>query len=391
MDLEVSKMCEKKYLPLWTDGLNYDEQHLTYWIANNMERINQNYSLLPIRLGCDYYCERKRFDNYVHTINDYFEKGKCRVTSKVVPASYYVAEKAFDLAAEEFFKMHPEALDITFHELNENGVYNTKFSIDYTSRIAWFQKILDQKIDELRIIDDVFELKKEEQERHIPWPEYSINALLDINEDDIYYGFPNILRSYGFPYVPKKQVEIKKEDVYKYFLIIPENIFVLGNQYIKYNENEKEYPEFFEAAKSRDLNKIKEFVRSGMDINTIGSDGKTAFSKYIGSAFDLEKEKCNIDDLKALILLGANPAIYGAGFDEDPLSGACLDEYLYIVDLLLESGVNPHLYPCIDEVYENISETLLERTERWADGDLNVDGEPSETQRVILNKLLKYA
>ena len=92
-----------------------------------------------------------------------------------------------------------------------------------------------------------------------------------------------------------------------------------------------------------------------------------------------------------MILLGANPAIYGAGFDEDPLSGACLDEYLDIVDLLLESGVNPHLYPCIDEVYENISETLLERTERWADGDRNVDDDPSETQRVILNKLLKYA
>ena len=384
-------MYEKKYLPVWTDGLTYAEQHLAYWISANMEKVDQNYSLLPIRIACDLYCGRKKFDNYCHTIDNYFEERKCRMRSKVIPASYYVAEKAFDSAAKKFFRTYPKALDVTFRELNENGVYNTKFSVDYTSRLALFQKILDEKIDEVCIIDEVFEFCKEEQSNYTAWPEYTVNAFLDIKEEDIYFDFPNILLSHGFPYIPKKQVKIKKEDVYKYFLTVPENIFVLGNQYIKYNESAKDHSEFFKAAESRDLNVIKEYVRNGVDINTIDSDGKTVFAKYIGNCFDFEKEKCNIEDLKALILLGASPAIYGVGFDDDPLSSACIDEYLDIIELLLESGVNPHLYSLIDEVYENISETLLERTERWAVGDPATDGEPNEMQRIILNMLLKYA
>ena len=66
-------MNRNKYLPVWTDGLNYDEQHLTFCIVDNLERVNQNYSLLPIRLEGGYYCGRKRFDDYIHLIDNYFE------------------------------------------------------------------------------------------------------------------------------------------------------------------------------------------------------------------------------------------------------------------------------------------------------------------------------
>ena len=45
----------------------------------------------------------------------------------------------------------------------------------------------------------------------------------------------------------------------------------------------------------------------------------------------------------------------------------------------------------LDETYEEMSETLLERTERWAVGDPNVDGIPNETQQLILEILKKYA
>ena len=106
----------KKYLPIWTDGLNYDEQHLTFWIVDNLERVNQNYSLLPIRLEGDYYCERKRFDNYIHLIDDYFEDRTCRITSQIVPIAYYVAEKAFDAAASEFFQQYPSAFNAIMKE-----------------------------------------------------------------------------------------------------------------------------------------------------------------------------------------------------------------------------------------------------------------------------------
>ncbi|MBR3975874.1 MAG: hypothetical protein IKJ88_08445 [Clostridia bacterium] len=50
-----------------------------------------------------------------------------------------------------------------------------------------------------------------------------------------------------------------------------------------------------------------------------------------------------------------------------------------------------NMLPCIDEPYEWAAETLLERTERWAEGDLNIDLEPGETQQIILNILKKYA
>lgn len=153
-------MHEKEYLPVWTDGLCYEEMHRTYWIANNLEEINLTYSFLPIRLEGHYCCGRKKFDNFVHLIDKYFEERKCRITSKVVPLSYYVAEKAFDLATAEFFKQYPNATRVTFYEINESGVYNTKFEMDYMSRQAIFQKILDEKIDETCDVDEIFECEK---------------------------------------------------------------------------------------------------------------------------------------------------------------------------------------------------------------------------------------
>lgn len=383
-------MKNKKYLPVWADGLTYDEQHFTHWICNNMERVDDRYSFLPIRILGNFFCERKRFDNYRHFIDDYFEKGRCRMTSQIVPLAYYVAEKAFDLAADEFFKQYPSALDVTFHNLNFNGIYDAKFAIEYETRLKLFQEILDRKIEELCVLDEIFEFRKDKQE-HSPWSEYIINARLDIKEDDINYGFPRFLSSHEYPYNPKKQVKVKKEDVYHYYSFVPEKIFILGNQYIKYKQNSIQFPDFFDAAKNRDLDLIKQYIRMGIDINSIDKDGNTAFADYVGNPFNLEKECCNVEDLEELISLGANPAIYGAGTDDEPLSNACLDGYSEIVSLMLENGVNPNLYPCIDEPYECYPETLLERTERWADGDPNIDATPNGTQREILNMLLQYA
>jgi hypothetical protein len=383
-------MSNKKYLPVWTDGLTYDEQHLTFWIADNMEGINKKYSLLPIRLKGDNYCGRKEFDNYIHVIDNYFQEKKCRTKSKIMPLSYYIAEKAFDLAAKEFFNAHQNALNVTFHKLNDNGVYDTEFEVDYETRLMLFKSILDEKISEIGAIDEIFEFEQIEQVSHSPWPEYRINALLDIKEEEIYYNFPSIIKSYKYPYVPKKSVKVNIEDIYKYYLIIPKNIFILGNQHIKYNENAQTYSAFFQAAENRELDKIKDYVRDGVDINTIDSDGRTIFAKYIGDAFCIDEKKCAVEDLKVLMSLGASPSIFGAGFTDSPLSNVCLSDYIDIVTLLLESGVNPNLYPCIDEPEECMSETLLERTERWAVGDPNIDGTPNETQHIILNILKKH-
>lgn len=382
-------MSEKNYLPVWTDGLTYDEQHLTSWIANNMERIDQRYSFLPIRILGDFFCERKQFDNYIHIIDDYFEKRKCRAKSQIVPLAYYIAEKAFDLAANEFFHKYPSALEVVFRKLNHNGVYDTEFAIDYKTRLKLFQEILDRKIDELCIQDEVFEFYKDEQERHTPWPEYIIKARLDIKEADIYHAFPEFLHAHEYPYKPKTQVNIQKADIYSYFCFVPERIFILGNQYIKYRQNSDELADFFVAAKNRNMKKIKYYIHRGVDINSIDKDGATAFSNFIGSPFE-EKECCKVEDLEELIDCGANPAIYGAGSDENPLSNACLDGYIEIVLLMLKKGVNPNIFPTIDNPCEDISETLLERTERWAKGDPNVDGMPDEVQQKILNMLVQY-
>ena len=35
-------MKNKIYLPVWTDGLTYDEQHFVFWIANNEERVDEH-------------------------------------------------------------------------------------------------------------------------------------------------------------------------------------------------------------------------------------------------------------------------------------------------------------------------------------------------------------
>ena len=380
-------MKKRKYLPVWTDGLTYYEQHFTYWISNNMERFDDRYSFLPIRILGDFFCDRKKFDNYVHLIDDYFEKTRCRIQSQIVPISYHVAEKAFDLAANEFFEKYPEALEITFGNQNFNGVYDAEYPMEYENRLKVFQEILDKKIEELCVLDEVFEFDKATQEAHLPWPQYTINAIIDINEDDIQYGLPKFLSSRGFPYKPKT-VRVKKEDIYSHYCFVPEKIFNLANQYVKYEQNSKELADFFDTAKNKNLDLIKKFVHDGVSINSIDRYGCTALSNYIIS-YDLETEQ-RCDDLKAFIDMGANPAIYGVGTDVEPLSEASLSRNIDAVSFLLESGVSPNVFPCIDEPWEMGRETLIERTARWAEGDLNIDSDPDETQREILNLLLQY-
>ena len=380
-------MTKKKYLPVWTDGLTYDEQHLTYWLAQNIERVNKSYSLLPLRLESNSYCGRSNYCREVQIIEDYFEAGKCRVSCDILPLAYCVAEKAFDSAADEFFKKYPEALNVAFSKLNSNGVYDIKFDIDYSTRLNLFKTILDEKIEEYCVIDEIFEYSENKSEQKFPWAEYNITARLNMKEEDIKFNFSEALCSFGYPYIPEKQVKIKKEDVYRYYFIVSEKIFNLANQHIIYNKNSLKYSEFFEAASNRDLNAIKKFIQNGVDINSIDANGFTAFFSYIYSASDASN--LSIDDLKILLSMGANPAIYGAGFDEEPLSYACLTEQMDIIELLLQSGVNPHLYPYIDEA--EISETLIERTERWAEGDLNIEVDPSEAQQKIAEMLKSYA
>ena len=375
-------MKKRKYLPVWTDGLTYCEQHFVYWISQNMERIDDRYSFLPIRILGDFFCDRKRFNRNTHWITDYFEKGTCTMKGTFVPISYPVAEKAFDLAANEFFEKHPEALEITFGKQNFNGVYDAEYPMEYETRLKVFQEILDKKIEELCVLDETFEYRKEDNGH------YAVNAIIDINENDIQYGLPKFLSSRGFPYKPKT-VNVKKEDIYSHYSFVPEKIFNLANQYVKYEQNSKDLADFFKAAKDKNLDLIKKYVHDGVSINSIDRYGYTALSNFIIS-YDLETEQRYDDDLKAFIDMGANPAIYGVGEDVEPLSDASLGGNIAAVSFLLESGVSPNIFPCIDEPWEMGRETLIERTARWAEGDLNIDSDPDETQRKILNLLLQH-
>ncbi len=380
-------MSEKKYLPIWTDGMNYDEQHLVYWISNNNERVDPIYSFLPIRMPGDLFCERKKFE-YIHEICGFFEEGPARTYGEIVPLEYYVAEKAFDAAAREFFERYPEASEVTFGRLKYNGIYDTKFAMDYKKRLDLFRGILDRKIEENRIADEVFEYRKKVIQNGIHCPQYRIKARLDIREEDICYKFPEKITDCGFPYIPEKQVRVKKEDVYKYYLVIPENIFTAGNQYIRYKQNSEEYQDFFKAAEKGDFEEIKKWLASGTDINTIDKYGHTALFRLIRSQFN--NEKGDIESIKELIASGGNPAIYGAGIGDSPLDEACMERNKDMLVFLLECKVSPHLYLYLDEPCEDMAETLMERTERYAEGDPNIEAEPDEESHALLEILLRY-
>lgn len=49
-----------------------------------------------------------------------------------------------------------------------------------------------------------------------------------------------------------------------------------------------------------------------------------------------------------------------------------------------------HLYLYLDEPCEDMAETLMERTERYAEGDPNIEAEPDEESRALLEILLRY-
>lgn len=389
------EMSDKKWLPLWTDGLNYEEQHMTFWIANNMERIAPIYSFLPIRMPGDFFCNRKNY--HYSSMIKYFPEGRAsHFVGKVMPLEYYAAEKSFDQAAREFFLKYPESTNVTFGKLNFNGIYDTEFEMDYNTRLALFKEILDSKIEKNCILDEVFELTEIPSKRPNDPPEYSINAILDLPDVSVSDDFEQVISSCGFPYIPKKQVRIKKDNIYSYYYTVPEKIFVLGNQYIKYRQNSEEYPEFFSAADNRDLSEIKNHINAGIDINMIDSSGQTVFSRYINGRYAPEKEANLIDDLEVLLYSGANPAIFGAGYDSGILDDVCVYvndfDDMSIISFLLECGVSPHSFASLDEPCEDIVETLMERTERWATDDFDIlDDGPDEFSQKVLELFQKYA
>lgn len=318
-------MKNKKYLPVWKDGLNYDEQHLTFWIANNMERVDERYSFLPVRMLGDLFCGRKSFFNgrFISEIN--FETnesiGLSSFHSYIMPLDYYVAQKAYDSAAKRFFDEHPESMEISFGKLNENGVYDVHFTMDYEKRVEIFHKMLREETDKIQIADEFinFSQSYDELRRELT---YEVSGALDLSEEEIeefFYALDCRDQSYS----PRKNICVDKAKIFSHYYDIPQKIFNLGNQYVKYEQNTKEFADFFEAAKKRDIDSVRKFVSSGVDINCINNKGETAFGLMVGSIWD-DTEACRIEVLQEMIRMGANPAIYGAGYDSDILSAECL-------------------------------------------------------------------
>ena len=385
-------MCKKQYLPVWTDGLEYDEQHLVYWITNNMERVDTRYSFLPMRMLGNFFCDRDSYYLSRAISPTYSERTEgiswCWFVSRVMPLDYYIAQKAFDTAANRFFSEYPESLEVSFGHQNYNGVYDTTFTLDFQTRLNTFQQILDEEISRIQTADEfiIYEKSLDSARKELT---YKISGAINLPEDDL-RDFFQCLDCRGAPYVSKKNICIDKNMVLAHYTIIPENILILGNQYIKYAQNSGNLSALFNAAKARDMKLIRKYVDDGAEINSINKDGMTVLGTYIGSVAD-SKKPCAIADLEEMVRIGANPAIYGAGFDEDPLSSECLCKKFKVISFLLDSGVSPHVYPCIDEPGEHMSETLLERTERWSEGEPLVDGGPDKDMKRILKMLQEYA
>ena len=385
-------MNKKAYLPVWTDGLSYDEQHLTYWISSNMERVDDRYSFLPIRMLGNFFCDRDTYYQSRSISQVDFQRSDdirwCWFQSNIMPLSYYIAQKAFDAAANRFFAEYPNSLAVQFGSQNFNGVYNTSFSLDFETRMRLFQQILSEEISKRQTTDEfiTFDKSYDSVRKELTC---KVSGALNLSEEEI-NDFFHKLDYRDHSYVPQKNILVSEEQIRAHYTVIPEKIFILSNQYIKYEQNSVFLCEYFEAARNRDLALIKKHIDEGVDINSINKDGMTAFGIYISSVLE-GKRPCRIADLEELIHLGANPAIYGAGFDEDPLSNECLCRKFETVSFLLACGVNPHVYPCIDEPGDYMSETLLERTERWSEGEPLVNAGPDKDMKRILTMLQKYA
>lgn len=254
--------------------------------------------------------------------------------------SYYtdkneIIESVYIESAKEFFHKHPEMKDIEFGKQACDGVYDIKFKVNYSERKRRFKEILNKNLKNAGIILNASQFKK-------------------------------------------------------HFSFISKRVLILSNQYIRYNENELRYKELFEAAKKRDLKKIQDHVSNGAEINAIDRYGETILHKYGDLANN--ESVVSLNELEKLIELGTIPSIYGVEINnaEPLLSSAALGHKIDVVEFLLLKGVNPNMYCYLDEPFENITETLLERTNRWAHGDVCTDYKPCEECRKIADLLIKF-
>ncbi|MBE6573491.1 MAG: ankyrin repeat domain-containing protein [Ruminococcaceae bacterium] len=254
--------------------------------------------------------------------------------------SYYIAkneiiESIYIESANEFFNKYPEMKDFEFGKQACDGVYDIKFKVNYPERKRNFKEILDKNLENSGIL-------------------------------------------------------LNTKEFNNHFVTISKRVFILSNQYVRYEENEIRYKELFEAAKKRDFNKIQELVYAGAEINAIDRFGETILHKYVSIAF--HQSEININELEKLIELGAIPSIYGIEISNSYslLENAALGHKTDVVEFLLDKGVNPNIFCYLDEPFENLSETLLERTERWAHGDDCTDYKPCDTCRKIADLLIKY-
>lgn len=377
------------YLPCWTDGLSFREQYDAYWIANEYRKAisdpngNPFYSLLPLRFdNMGYYYKPEKYDylelegkscfEYPYDLYQSFDIYKCR---------YQFALAVWKKAAERIKEEYPEIENITFGCQQANGVY----PINFTYRV---DEIRNRQIDIIKkLIQDGFSIDEnltvtyEEKGYDKRW---RYEGMIGPSYEKCRKMLSNTMAK-GKLIEVMKNVSYTYEECEEYYLSLDEKILMLGNQIRAYYHKQEENKPLFEAINEKDFDKIREYVKNGYSLNAIDVYGYSAFDNILESLFD-DEEKEEWDDLDeeetklldSLFNMGVNPAIYGVNADGCSLNHAVVYHRNKTAKWLLEKGVNPELFPYIDDLCdENV--TMVE----WLEGIWYQEKTPDDVIEMI--------
>lgn len=359
---EITENGAKKrmrYLPMWTNRIrSLKKQYDLCWIHHCESKIFPYRSLLPLRF----------YDLYdYYDLNSQFHFGCAipthrmpRFSANIMPAEYAFARKVYNTVADRIKEMHPEIEQVSFGKQLPTGIYPIKFAVDYNTLLAEMLDSVDDVLNSAISVDETISIEQSNDS----FGGVDISGILDMEYEEI----KSLLYGIYFQKISKiplrTGLRYDKEKVMKYFRVFSPNELLLGNQSNRvYANNEEKYHAFFETARNGDYDKLLNYVKAGYNLNELDMYGTTAFANYLRSQLDFDKDTIDPKKLDVLIALGANPAIYGVDVCFDaPITMATMYTNVFLIKYLLEKGVNPNVYPYIDDLY---TETLTERSERW--------------------------
>ena len=316
-----------------------------------MIKQNNFYTLLPVRLDedvCPYLSARWGFS---FNVNKFYGDGFWRHTSCIQNIRFAFARKLYLESAIQLMTEYPDMEDITFGARQSDGIYPIRWRYAPSELKRRLYEIMERKLSDGFYIDEFIRVEFEETAGS---KNYKFFGALDMEKSEL----EKLMYTHDKEYISsihlKCGLRYTMEECKEFYREYGDDILELGNQPRAYAASYRANAALFKAAREGDYDGMVDIVRMGGDLNAMDEDVNTPFYYYAAKTIvpgsDGSFPELPTDRLDRLIVMGANPALYGIGTQaRGALAEASSCGNLKAVKYFLGKGVDPLYYPVKDE------------------------------------------